>query len=31
MGIIKTKNVAFSQCTCPVQNPPCQHLIKYGR
>ncbi|WP_416654852.1 SWIM zinc finger family protein [Bacillus amyloliquefaciens] len=23
--------MAFSQCTCPVQNPPCQHLIKYGR
>ncbi|MES9713279.1 MULTISPECIES: SWIM zinc finger family protein [Bacillus] len=18
-------------CTCPMQNPPCQHLIKYGR
>ncbi|WP_376765233.1 SWIM zinc finger family protein [Bacillus velezensis] len=19
------------RCTCPMQNPPCQHLIKYGR
>ncbi|AVV96088.1 SWIM zinc finger family protein [Bacillus velezensis] len=23
--------VDLPRCTCPMQNPPCQHLIKYGR